>query len=231
MSPSPSPSSINRCVFIRVLLSLLILSYGRAGKSVKQEGEKMRIISGERRGLQLKSASGTDTRPTSDKVKESVFNMIGPYFDGGRVLDLFGGSGGLALEALSRGMDRAVLIEKDRRAQAAILENVAKCRYDDRVELIRADARQAVRRIIAKGEPFDLLFLDPPYARDTYYKLAGELAEAGLIARGGTIVCEHDRSVSLPDSFGESIKEKESVYGGTVITIYRNAAGEGETNG
>jgi 16S rRNA (guanine966-N2)-methyltransferase len=191
----------------------------------------MRIISGERRGLQLKSASGTGTRPTSDKVKESLFNMIGPYFDGGRVLDLFAGSGGLAVEALSRGMDHAVLIEKDRRAQAAILENVAKCRYDDRVELIRADARQAVRRIIAKGEPFDLVFLDPPYARDTYYKLALELAEAGLIAGNGTVVCEHDRSVTLPDSFGEFCKEKESVYGGTVISIYRHAVGEGEENG
>ncbi len=191
----------------------------------------MRIISGERRGLQLKSSSGTGTRPTSDKVKESVFNMIGPYFDGGRVLDLFAGSGGLALEALSRGMDHAVLIEKDRRAQAAILENVAKCRYDDRVELIRADARQAVRRIISNGEPFDMVFLDPPYARDTYYKLAGELAESGLVGSGGTIVCEHDRSVTLPDSFGDFRKDKESVYGGTVISIYRHVAGEGETNG
>ncbi|MFC7363678.1 MULTISPECIES: 16S rRNA (guanine(966)-N(2))-methyltransferase RsmD [Bhargavaea] len=199
--------------------------------SAKQEGEKMRIISGERRGLQLKSSSGTGTRPTSDKVKESVFNMIGPYFDGGRVLDLFAGSGGLALEALSRGMDHAVLIEKDRRAQAAILENVAKCRYDDRVELIRADARQAVRRIISNGEPFDMVFLDPPYARDTYYKLAGELAESGLVGSGGTIVCEHDRSVTLPDSFGDFRKDKESVYGGTVISIYRHVAGEGETNG
>ncbi|WP_312024139.1 16S rRNA (guanine(966)-N(2))-methyltransferase RsmD [Bhargavaea beijingensis] len=213
--------------------SFLCSSYhtGRAGNSAKQEGEKMRIISGERRGLQLKSASGTDTRPTSDKVKESVFNIIGPYFDGGRVLDLFAGSGGLALEALSRGMDHAVMVEKDRRAQAAIIENIGKCRYDDRVDLMRADARQAVRRIISKEEPFDMVFLDPPYARDTYYKLAGELAGAGLISRGGTIVCEHDRSVTLPDSFGVFGKDKESVYGGTVISIYRQAAGEGETNG
>lgn len=191
----------------------------------------MRIISGERRGLHLKSASGTGTRPTSDKVKESVFNMIGPYFDGGRVLDLFGGSGGLALEALSRGMDAAVLVEKDRRAQAAILENVAKCRYEDHVDLIRSDARHAIHRIIGKGEPFDLVFLDPPYARDTYYLLAGELAEAGMIRNGGTIVCEHDRSVTLPDSYGAFRKEKESVYGSTVISIYRSAGDEGETDG
>ncbi|WP_040227937.1 16S rRNA (guanine(966)-N(2))-methyltransferase RsmD [Bhargavaea cecembensis] len=190
----------------------------------------MRVISGERKGTQLKSVTGTGTRPTSDKVKESLFNMIGPYFTGGVVLDLFGGSGGLAIEALSRGMDRAVIVEKDGRALSAIRDNLEKCRFTGRAELFRSDAARAVQATIRKGGAFDLVFLDPPYARDTYYGLAGELAEAGLIRAGGRIVCEHDRTVELPESYGGFRKEKEHVYGGTVITIYGGNE-EGENNG
>ncbi|MET3575852.1 16S rRNA (guanine(966)-N(2))-methyltransferase RsmD [Bhargavaea ullalensis] len=190
----------------------------------------MRVISGERKGTQLKTATGTGTRPTSDKVKESLFNMIGPYFSGGTAVDLFGGSGGLAIEALSRGMDRAVIIEKDGRALSAIRENLEKCRYAEQAEVLRADAGRAVRMLIKRGEGIDLLFLDPPYAKNTYYDLAGELAAAGLIRGGGVIVCEHDKSVQLPERYGMFWKEKENVYGGTVITIYSGAE-EGENNG
>ncbi|SIT67977.1 16S rRNA (guanine(966)-N(2))-methyltransferase RsmD [Edaphobacillus lindanitolerans] len=190
----------------------------------------MRVISGERKGTQLKTATGMGTRPTSDKVKESLFNMIGPYFSGGTVLDLFGGSGGLAIEALSRGMDRAVIVEKDGRALSAIRDNLEKCRYTDRAELHRSDAARAVRALIKKGEAVDLLFLDPPYAKNTYYGLAGELEEAGLIRGDGLIVCEHDKTVDLPERYGSFQKKKEQTYGSTVITIF-SRSGEGKDNG
>ncbi|WP_373757106.1 RsmD family RNA methyltransferase, partial [Streptococcus ferus] len=92
----------------------------------------MRIVSGNYGGRPLKTLEGKTTRPTSDKVRGAIFNMIGPYFDGGRVLDLFAGSGGLSIEAVSRGMSEAVLVERDRRAQAVIQENIKMTKEADK---------------------------------------------------------------------------------------------------
>src|SRR6185312_11567269 len=101
----------------------------------------MRIVAGSRRGIPLKSLQGTNTRPTSDKVKESIFNMIGPYFDGGIAVELFGGSGSLSLEALSRGAEHAYIFEKNSKACSVIQANAEKCRFTDEIHIHRADAR------------------------------------------------------------------------------------------
>ena len=111
----------------------------------------MRIVAGTRKGIPLKSLQGTDTRPTSDKVKESVFNIIGPYFDGGIAVELFGGSGSLSLEALSRGIDEAFIFEKNVKACAIIKANAEKCRFTEELHIQRADARNAVKVLQAKG--------------------------------------------------------------------------------
>ncbi|MED9987963.1 MAG: RsmD family RNA methyltransferase, partial [Streptococcus salivarius] len=100
----------------------------------------MRVVAGEFGGRPLKTLEGKTTRPTTDKVKGAIFNMIGPFFDGGRVLDLFSGSGSLAIEAISRGMSSAVLVEKDRRAQAVIQENIKMTKSEKQFQLLKMDA-------------------------------------------------------------------------------------------
>lgn len=123
----------------------------------------MKIVSGIYGGRPLKTLEGKTTRPTSDKVRGAIFNMIGPYFEGGRVLDLYAGSGGLSIEAVSRGMSSAVLVERDRKAQTIVAENIQMTKEVGKFQLLKMDAERALEQV--SGE-FDLVFLDPPYAKD-----------------------------------------------------------------
>ncbi|MGX9133555.1 16S rRNA (guanine(966)-N(2))-methyltransferase RsmD [Rummeliibacillus sp. JY-2-4R] len=188
----------------------------------------MRVISGERKGMPLKAVNGMTTRPTTDKVKESLFNIIGPYFNGGIVLDLFAGSGGLGIESLSRGMDKAIFIEKDGRAFQNLKDNITKCRYEDRSELYRNDATRALKILIKKEVQADLIFLDPPYKKHQYYEMVEDIVLNNVISKEGTIVCEHDTEIELPVAFLDFHKVREERYGGTIISFYRLAEEEGE---
>ena len=132
-------------------------------KISKNEVTDLRVVAGEFGGRPLKTLEGKTTRPTTDKVKGAIFNMIGPFFDGGRVLDLFSGSGSLAIEAISRGMSSAVLVEKDRRAQAVIQENIKMTKSEKQFQLLKMDAARALTQLTGK---FDLVLLDPPYAKE-----------------------------------------------------------------
>src|SRR5690625_234062 len=123
----------------------------------------MRIISGTNRGLKLKAVPGKNTRPTSDKVKESLFNMIGPYFSGGTCLDLFAGSGSLGLEAISRGIEHATFIDKNGLAIKTIHDNIHKLRAEDKTEVIRVDALRGLQLLSEKDIAYSLIFIDPPY--------------------------------------------------------------------
>lgn len=180
----------------------------------------MRVVAGTRKGIPLKSLQGTDTRPTSDKVKESVFNIIGPYFDGGIAVELFGGSGSLSLEALSRGIDEAFLFEKNVKACAIIKANTEKCRFTEELHIKRADARNAVKVLQAEGKKAKLLFIDPPYAETAFYNLALEFVEADLLTENAVIVCEHEKQLELPEAYGSYYKIKSSVYGNSAVSIY-----------
>ncbi|MCM3315710.1 16S rRNA (guanine(966)-N(2))-methyltransferase RsmD [Rummeliibacillus stabekisii] len=188
----------------------------------------MRIISGERKGMALKAVNGMTTRPTTDKVKESLFNIIGPYFSGGTVLDLFAGSGGLGLEALSRGMEHGIFIEKDSRAFQNLKENISKCRYENCTEVYRNDALRAIKLLIKNKVQADLIFLDPPYKKQQYYNMVEDIVANQMIHEDGTIVCEHDREVDLPAVFLDFHKVREEEYGSTIISIYRFVEEEGD---
>ena len=170
--------------------------------------------------MPLKAVTGMNTRPTTDKVKESIFNMIGPYFDGGTVVDLFGGSGGLSIEALSRGCDLAIIIEKDAQAFSVIMQNLKKCRFEDSAEVFRTDAKRAVKALLKRKLSIDLLFLDPPYKKAEQYDLIFDLVEGEMMNENGLIVCEHDPGVELPDAYGAFSRNKHEVYGSTAISIY-----------
>lgn len=182
----------------------------------------MRIVAGSRRGIPLKSLPGLGTRPTSDKVKESLFNIIGPYFDGGTVVELFGGSGSLSLEALSRGADNAIIFEKSPKACAIIQANAEKCRFIDQIHIHRTDARNAAKMLQTNETKADLLFIDPPYAQEKLYGLANDLVAAGQLTETALIICEHEKNMELPLSYGPFMKIKHVVYGNTAITIYGN---------
>lgn len=181
----------------------------------------MRVIAGERKGMPLKAAQGTTTRPTTDKVKESIFNMIGPFFDGGLAVDLFAGSGGLGIETLSRGADNAIFIEKDGKAFQILQENIKKCRYEDQSELYKTDATRAVKALLKRDIEIDYLFLDPPYKKQEYYDLVFPLITENKLSNKGIIVCEHASNVELPEEFHDFKRTKQETYGDTVISIYK----------
>lgn len=181
----------------------------------------MRVISGEYGGRRLKALDGDNTRPTTDKVKESIFNMIGPYFDGGVVLDLYAGSGGLAIEAVSRGMDLGICIEKNYAAIKIIQENIAITKEQEKFIIKKMDANKAIDVLKEEQRTFDLVLLDPPYAKQEIEKQIERMIAYQLLSEQAVIVCETDKSVSLPDTIGPLAKSREVIYGITQITIYK----------
>jgi 16S rRNA (guanine966-N2)-methyltransferase len=148
----------------------------------------MRIIAGTSKGRRLETPSWTGVRPTSDKLRETLFNVIAARVPGATVLDVFGGSGALGLEALSRGATHAVFIEHDRRAAALIAENAERCGVRERCVIIRDAAERALQNPI-EGSPFDLVMLDPPYAFDALADVID--AAATHLAPEGLLILEH----------------------------------------
>lgn len=177
----------------------------------------MRVVAGNYGGRPLKTLSGKTTRPTTDKVKGAIFNMIGPYFDGGKVLDLFAGSGSLSIEAVSRGMDFAVQVEKDRSAQQIILENIKMTKEEQKFQLLKMPAERALTLL---QEQFDLVLLDPPYAKEEIEKNLLALQEKKLLSTSAVIVCETDKSVELAQQIGQLQLTRQKIYGISKISIF-----------
>lgn len=182
----------------------------------------MRVISGSAKGRTLKAVPGMGTRPTTDKVKEAVFSMIGPYFEGGQVLDLFAGTGGLSIEALSRGMEHAVLTDVDKKAIDTIRQNLQITGLADRAEIYRNDAVRAIKALIKKEAKFDLVFLDPPYKLKVIEDLLEQLLQGELLADEAVVVVEHDAEDRYETSIGTLKWVRRAEYGDTAITIYCN---------
>ena len=143
--------------------------------------------------------------------------MIGPYFEGGRVLDLYAGSGGLSIEAVSRGMSSAVLVERDRKAQAIVAENIQMTKEVGKFQLLKMDAERALEQV--SGE-FDLIFLDPPYAKEQIVADIEKMAEKALFSEDVMVVCETDKAVELPEEIACLGIWKEKIYGISKVTVY-----------
>jgi 16S rRNA (guanine966-N2)-methyltransferase len=184
----------------------------------------MRVISGSCKGRVLKSVPGNQTRPTTDKVKESIFNMIGPYFHGGVALDLFAGSGGVGIEALSRGMDKAIFVDRHPKAIQTIKQNVSLCKLEDKSEIYRNDAFRALKALIKRQLTFDCVFLDPPYKQQELEKILHILDNEQLVNENGFVVCEHEANVQLPNEVGQFQVIKKETYGIIGITIFQRSA-------
>jgi len=186
-------------------------------KISKNEVTNLRVVAGDFGGRPLKTLEGKTTRPTTDKVKGAIFNMIGPFFDGGRVLDLFSGSGSLAIEAISRGMSSAVLVEKDRRAQAVIQENIKMTKSEEQFQLLKMDEARALTQLTGQ---FDLVLLDPPYAKEQIVANITQLEEQGLLSEEVMLVCETDKGVDLPEEVSNFGIWKQKTYGISKVTVY-----------
>lgn len=181
----------------------------------------MRVVSGKCKGHPLKAVPGSSTRPTTDKVKESIFNIIGPYFEGGQALDLFAGSGGLGIEALSRGMDKAIFVDREYKAVATVKDNLRACRLTEQAEVYKNDSERALKALIKREMKFDLILLDPPYKKQKLVDILGTVTANNMLADDGIILCEHGSDVELPDEAGPLERWRYEKYGMIAITLYK----------
>lgn len=188
-------------------------------------GLKLRVISGTARGRSLKAVPGMGTRPTTDKVKEAIFSMIGPYFEGGQALDLFGGTGGLGIEALSRGIERAIFIDIEKKSVDIIQANLQSTGFSKQSEVYRNDAMRGLKALAKRDITFDLVFVDPPYKMKQVEELLLLMEEKSLLKQGATIVVEHDEAVRYPEQIGSCEERRYVTYGDIAVTIYQYHAG------
>ena len=181
----------------------------------------MRIISGDYGGRRLVAVPGMKTRPTTDKVKEDLFNIIGPYFAGGVSLDLFAGSGGLSIEGVSRGIDHAYLVDRQYQAIKTIEKNISVTKHEDKFSVMKMDAVRALHRLAAEERCFDLVYLDPPYAKQQITKNMALMVDLGLLNNDARIVAETDQNAHLPVDIPHFTQIRQQSYGITVLTIYQ----------
>ncbi|MBB1062324.1 16S rRNA (guanine(966)-N(2))-methyltransferase RsmD [Limosilactobacillus fastidiosus] len=181
----------------------------------------MRIVAGDFGGRRLSAVPGMATRPTTDKVKEALFNIIGPYFNGGISLDLYGGSGGLSIEGISRGIEHAVLVDRAYPAIKTIKGNIEVTKHPEKFTVLKMDSRKALTILQKQGKKFDLIYLDPPYAKQQIVKDMARLAELGLLNDNALVVAETNQEANLPIDIDSFRFIKKQSYGITVLNFYR----------
>ena len=174
----------------------------------------MRVITGTARGRKLKTPENYDIRPTTDNVKESVFNIIQFDIEGRRVLDLFAGTGQLGIECLSRGAESAVFVDKDRAAIQIVKENLKLCGLKGTV--VQEDALSFLRHC---GR-FDIIFVDPPYDSNLYESVLETVKLVDILSEGGIILCESRRERYMPDRKAPYLKRRDYNYGRVKLTVY-----------
>jgi 16S rRNA (guanine966-N2)-methyltransferase len=179
----------------------------------------MRIIAGEFRGRRLAAVKGR-IRPTSDKVREAIFNILGPTVAEAKVLDLFAGTGALALEALSRGAREGVLVEDQATSLEVLRRNLTTLGLTDRVRVLPLPVQGALKKLAARGEKFDLVFLDPPYERGLAMATLKTLEASGLPSPGAWVVAEHSHREILPERVGCLTLKQCRRYGDTQVAFY-----------
>ena len=176
----------------------------------------MRIIAGTLKGRRIDAPDWPGLRPTSDRLRETLFNVLAPRVEGARVLDAYAGTGAVGIEALSRGASHVTFVEADRRAQRLIEANLTRCRINDRYAIIRAGFAGAAPRLC---EPLDILFLDPPYGAGEL--LEGLRAAAPLVKGDGLLIIEHARRDPAPETDAGLVRTRELTQGDSVLSFFR----------
>ena len=180
----------------------------------------MRVITGKARGVQLKTPDGQLTRPTTDRVKEALFSIIQFEIPGAAVLDLFGGTGQLGIEALSRGAKRAVFVDHQASACELIRENLRRTKLENAGKVVRGDYMEYLSRC---REEYDIILLDPPYAEVFLENALKRITEIDILQSAGIIVAERRLGKELPWDFEGYTRSKDYKYGNILLTLYRKA--------
>ena len=178
----------------------------------------MRIITGEYRGRKLEAPIGNSVRPTSDKVKESIFNLLMNDVYGAVCVDLFAGTGGLGLEALSRGAEKCYFCDSSRESLGLIKTNIAKCGAQDKSVVMAGDFTKTLSSL---KEQADVFLLDPPYSDGLYEKCLNMIDSLDLLTDDGIIIAEHGKRDYVPEEAGSLVKVREKRYGTVMLSIYR----------
>ena len=178
----------------------------------------MRVITGKARGIQLKTPEGMLTRPTADRVKEALFSIINFDIPGAKVLDLFGGTGQLGIEALSRGAERAIFVDEREEACKIIRENLRRTRFEELGKVVRSDYLQYLRRC---GDKFDIILLDPPYAEVFLENALKCITEIDILQSGGIIVAERPLGKEILWDFPGFSRSKDYKYGNCLLTLFK----------
>lgn len=178
----------------------------------------MRVISGSARGRVLKTLEGEHTRPTTDKVKGAIFNIIQFELEDRSVLDLFSGSAQLSIEAISRGAKSALAVDNSKKAAEIIKENIKNCKFEKEISLFCGD----YSAVLTKGNKYDVIFLDPPYGRGLLESALKKIFEFDILSKNGIIICESDVSESVSSYVPDEYSFKEYVYGRIKVSVIRN---------
>lgn len=182
----------------------------------------MRIGAGAYRGRPLKTPKGAATRPTSGMVRETLFNILAPLVPDARVLDLFAGCGSVGLEALSRGASHATFVEQAAPALACLRDNIALLGVGQETTVLPLPVERALRQLAARGEPFDIIFLDPPFADvSAYTQVLEAVAAARLLAPDGTLIAQHAARAPLPDAVPPLTRHRLRPLGDNALSFYR----------
>lgn len=184
----------------------------------------MRVIAGTARSLQLKSVPGIETRPTTDRIKETLFNILAPELSGCAFLDLFSGSGGIGIEALSRGAESACLVDNSRNAVKVIQENLRHTRLENRAEVIGQDVLTAIRLLESRLAVFDVIFMDPPYGKNLEREALYALSQSAIMKEDTLVVVESDLDTSFDyaEEFGYEVYRVKEYKTNKHTFLYQN---------
>ncbi|EPR13239.1 16S rRNA (guanine(966)-N(2))-methyltransferase RsmD [Ruminiclostridium papyrosolvens] len=181
----------------------------------------LRVISGSAKGLKLFTLEGMNTRPTTDRVKENLFNIILPYIPGSNVLDLFAGTGSLGIEALSRGANSAVFCDRSEQSADIINRNLQHTKLMDKSQFFLGEAQLILKKLSQLSKKFDIIFLDPPYKKEIVPGILQDLENYGVLDEKVLISVETDIEDQLPQQIGTLCVSRQQIYGKTKLTFYK----------
>jgi 16S rRNA (guanine(966)-N(2))-methyltransferase RsmD len=180
----------------------------------------MRIITGLYKGRRLKTLEGRHVRPTSDRLRETLFNVLAPRIEGAHFADLCAGSGAVGIEALSRGAAKVIFIESSRKAASVISENLNHCGIKDGVRVINRDVLTALKYLAQQEIQFDIIYFDPPYDSEIYSPVLWQIAKSNLLAEEGIVIVEHRRQLPLAPNYDQLRPYREILQGESCLTFY-----------
>ena len=220
ISVAASPLILSLDFAVSVLEKSIDTSQSRTARLASDIIELVRIIGGTHGGRRLRTIGGLDVRPTSDRLRERLFNIISPYVEGSRFLDICAGSGAIGLEAISRGARRVTFIDNSRRACSVIEANLHMLGLDNEGVIINRDAAAALKHLAQAANVFDIAFFDPPYASDIYHTVMRLLDEQPLLSADAIVVVEHRAKTPLKDQYGRLRMYRVVKQGETALAFY-----------